>query len=493
MAKRGNFNLSHQKKLTADMGYLIPISWYEALPGDVIKHSTTALIRMSPLVTPVMHRVFVRIHHFFVPNRLIWDDWEDFITGGPDGNNESVHPYKLLEIIPDNGSLYDYLGIPPGIYPTPLCVSALPFRAYTHIYNEYYRDQDLISEKTVNKTSGSDYTTNRTLLKASWPKDYFTTCRPWEQKGDEIVIPVGGTAPVTGLGTIGSYPHTNISVFETGKSSATVYPKSAIAKTQDIYLKESVTKPGHPDLQAQLSQATGIPINDLRLALALQRDMEAKAQYGSRYSEVLAHEFGIRTQDSRLQKPEYLGGGKTVIQFSEVLSTDGENTGDMYGHGISAMKTNSFRRFIPEHGIVMSLMSVIPEPLYTQGMHRSFSRETKEDYFDKTLQFIGEQEIPNKEIQVNHSDREGIFGYQKRYDEYRYLPNTIAGDMRTTLNTWHYGREFTSDIALNQSFIDCTPTKRTQADLNAPSMIITAHHNIYAKRHIASNPMPRTF
>lgn len=471
------------------MGFLIPITFYEALPGDILRHSTTALIRMTPLVTPVMHRVFVRIHHFFVPNRLIWTDWEDFITGGPDGNNESVPP-NFSSTSFSNGSLNDYLGIPPGSYGTPVKVSSLPHRAYTLIYNEFYRDQDLSSEIAFPKTSGTDsFYLSYQLRKASWPKDYFTTCRPWEQKGDEVVIPVGGTAPVRGIGsTIGGFS-TSATVRETnGATSKSYNPASS-----NIYLQQDPNNAGYPNVRAYLSEATGIPINNLRLALALQRDMESKAQFGSRYSEVLAHEFGIRNLDARLQRPEYLGGGKSVIQFSEVLSTDGANTGDMYGHGISAMRTNSFRRFIPEHGIVMSIMSVLPEPLYTVGLNRSFLRETKEDYFDKTLQFIGEQEVYNKEIQVNHSDREGIFGYQKRYDEYRYIPSSIAADMRSTLNTWHYGREFTGDVALNSTFTDCTPTKRTQADTTAKSMIITAHHNLIAKRQIAKNPMPRTF
>lgn len=492
--KRSNFNLSHQKKLTADMGFIIPLTWYEALPGDILRQSTTALIRMTPLVTPVMHRVFVRIHHFFVPNRLIWNDWEDFITGGPDGNNTSTHPYIKANSNTE-GTLADYMGIPTAAsFPGGLNVSALPFRAYNLIYNEFYRDQDLCTELTINKNSGNDTTTSVILRKASWPKDYFTTCRPWEQKGDEVVIPVGGSAPITGIGSMGlTYSLSNQPVKETGKSVSSTYANALSTQTTPLIYEQDPNNSGYPNIRANLSAATGIPINDLRLALALQRDLESKSQFGSRYSEVLAHEFGIHNQDARLQRPEYLGGGKSVIQFSEVLSTDGSNTGDMYGHGISAMRTNSFRRFIPEHGIVLTLMSVLPEPLYTVGLNRSFIRETKEDYFDKTLQFIGEQEVYNKEIQINHTDRDGIFGYQKRYDEYRYIPSSIAADMRSTLKTWHYGREFTGDVALNSTFTDCTPTKRTQADLTARSMIITAHHNLIAKRQIAKNPMPRTF
>lgn len=484
--KRSNFNLSNQKKFTGDMGYLIPIGWYEALPGDIIRHSTTALIRMAPLVTPVMHRVFIRIHHFFVPNRLIWDDWEDFITGGDDGNDATIHPYISIGTVGEN-QLADYLGLPTITFSPVKNVSALPFRAYAKIYNEFYRDQDIQSEVNCPITSGSDSSVNGSLLKVSWPKDYFTTCRPWEQKGDEVVIPVGGSAPVTGIGTQNQIYGTQ-TFYETDASTG-----RTISANANQYVEEDPSNPGFPNVRANLSAATGIPINDLRLALALQRDMEIKAQYGSRYAEVLAHDFGVNNQDARLQRPEYLGGGKSIVQFSEVLSTDGSNTGEMYGHGISALKSNAFRRFIPEHGIVMSLMSVVPEPLYTIGINRAFLRETKEDYFDKTLQFIGEQEVTYNEIQASHSTRDEIFGYQKRYDEYRYQPNTIAGSMRSTLNTWHYGREYTGDIALNQSWLDCTPTKRTQADLDADSLIVTANHRVVAKRQIARNPMPRTF
>lgn len=491
--KRSNFNLSHQKKFTGNMGYIIPITWYETNPGDIIKHSTTALLRMAPLVTPVMHRVFVRIHHFFVPNRLIWDDWKDFYTGGDDGNDDTVHPYLSLPSVGE-GNISDYLGVTPGSYSPNLEVSALPYRAYNLIYNEFYRDQDLIPEVAISKGNGSDSTTVTSLRKASWPKDYFTTCRPWEQKGDEVVIPVGGEAPVTGIGAVNqTYNVSSASYYTTDGTDTFANSFRVDGGTNYLNIEEDPNNTGRPNIRANLSAATGIPINDLRLALALQRDMEEKAQYGSRYAEVIAHEFGVRNQDARLQRPEYLGGGKSVIQFSEVLSTDGANTGDLFGHGLAAMKTNTFRRFIPEHGIVMTLMSVLPEPLYTEGIHRSFLRTTKEDYFEKNLQFIGEQEVSYREVQAGHSTPNEIFGYQKRYDEYRYLPSTVAGKMRSTYNTWHYGREFTGDVALNQSFIDCTPTKRTQADTDADSIIVTAHHNIIAKRKMARNPMPRTF
>lgn len=488
---KSNFSLSHQKKLTCDMGYLIPLTWYEALPGDIIKHGTTALVRMSPLVTPVMHRVHVRIHHWFVPNRLIWEDWKDFYTGGPDGKDESVHPTKAYHT-PSEGDLSDYLGVPPNNTYSDLKVSALPMRAYVKIFNEFYRDQDLVEEVPLSIASGVDVTTPSTVQKASWPKDYFTTCRPWEQKGDEITIPVAGSAPVTGLGSGTTALGTpNVTVYETDGESPTQYALGA--NYADMLYSKDPNNAGYPNIRADLSLATGIPINDLRLALALQRDQEKKAQYGSQYAEVIAHEYGIKNQDARLQRPEYLGGGKSVVSFSEVLSTDGVNTGDLYGHGLSAMKTNSFRRFIPEHGIIMSLMSVIPEPLYPESLHRGFLRTTKEDYFEKSLEFIGEQEVTNREVQANHSSPNGIFGYQKRYDEYRYMPNTVAGKMHSSLNTWHYGREFSGDVALNQSFTDCTPTKRTQADVTADSLIVTAHHNVVAKRSMSKNPMPRTF
>lgn len=482
MRKRNNFSLSHNKKMTADMGIIYPVTHYECIPGDTIRQSTTALIRMNPLVTPVMHRVFVRLHHFFIPYRLLWEDWEDFKTGGEDGLNASVHPTVTSAALSES-CLCDFLGVPPDTYSTPIVISALPLRAYALIYNQYFRDQNLCPELPVSLASGNDTTTNVDLALASWGKDYFTTCRTDQQLGDATVVPVAGEAPIFYDGTANS---TSVSAqngsgidYKLESSGAHVASSSA-AQTDPDY-----------DLKANLAAASGLPLNDLRLASFLQREKEQRQQYGARYDEYLNYEFGLKKLDARLQHPEYLGGGKSTIQFSEVLSTDDSNTGDLHGHGIAAMKSNAFTKFIPEDGMIMTLMSVLPENLYTETLHRSWLRTTKEDYYDPNAQFLGEQEVTNREAQINHSTPDGVFGYQKIYDELRFHPSTIAGGMHSTYLNWHYGRTHTGDIALNQGYIECVPTKRTQADTQADSMIITAHHNIVAKRHMQKNPMPK--
>lgn len=496
--KRSKISLSHYKLLTCDMGQLIPLAWYEALPGDTIQHATSALIRVSPLLSPVMHPVRVRIHHWFVPNRLIWDSFEDFITGGPDGNDASAVPYFALSSVAE-GSLWDYLGVPPGTYASPLNVSAFPVRAYNLIYNEHYRDQDLVALRDVVTTDGADATTDDSIAHCAWEKDYFTTARPWEQKGSEVTIPLGDQAPIRGLGKPNqTFPATNGTIYETGGTSRTYARYSDTTASQsghELAVEEDPDHAGYPGVYADLSQATGISVNDLRLALAIQRYQEARAQYGSRYVEYLRY-LGVRSSDARLQNPEYLGGGKQVIQFSEVLATaEGTDTvvGDLKGHGIAAMRTGRYRRFFEEHGIVMSLMSVVPKSIYTSALPKKWSRTIKEEYFQKELQFLGDQAIPNREIQANHTTPNGTFGFITRYDDYRYHPSEVAGEFRSTLNYWHYAREFSGDVALNQSFIEAVPTKRVNASNTTNVLYIMANHNIVARRPMAKSPRAKTF
>lgn len=488
--KRNKFNLSNTQLLTCKMGQLIPIGLTEVLPGDSFQHATSAFIRAAPLATPPMHPVRIAIRHFFVPNRLIWDDWEDFITGGPDGMDDSVFP--TMEPVSNEGDLSDYLGIcPREVADPPAVVSALPFRAYALIFNEWYRDQDLVNPVSLSTASGPDTATNQVLLNAAWEKDYFTTCRPWEQKGPTVTLPLGSSAPVVidqiRNVTLGQTRSLETVEGENGGGGAQgiaagTYPRDGWDQNQVAQLLGTT----------DLSTATAATVNQLRLAMALQRYEEARARYGSRYTEYLRY-LGVRSSDARLQRPEYLGGGVTALQFSEVLSTTagtpGPNetggVGALAGHGIGLNKTNRYRRFFEEHGFVVSLMHVLPQTMYPQGLFRHWNRRTKEDFWQKELEHIGQQTVLNKEVYLGHSQPDGVFGYQDRYDEYRRTESQVHGEFRSILSDWHFARNFNSDIALNSSFVTSDPSVNPfQAQAN-DTLYCAIRHQLIARRMLA--------
>ncbi len=489
--KRSKFSLSNTKLFSCDMGELVPCGLTEVLPGDTVQQATSALVRVSPLLAPVMHPVHARIHHWFVPHRIVWDDWESFITGGADGFDTSVFPTITQTVAV--GSLGDYLGLPTGV--VGLESSVLPYRGYAMIFNEWYRDQDLVTELVISTTSGPDTTTSAVLQNVAWEKDYFTSSRPWTQKGPEISIPLAGTAPVTGIGKQNqAYAASNTTVFETGQTGSTAFVSSEDTNSTGLArwnIEEDPNNTGFPGIFADMSGVTASTVDDLRLAFALQRYEEARARYGSRYTEYLRH-LGIKSSDARLQRPEYLGGGKQTIQFSEVLATAEEPVGnnvvvgEMKGHGIGALRTNRYRRFFEEHGYVFSFLSVKPKTIYTQGMSRTWNRRTKEDFFQKELQAIGQQEILNKELYAASATPEGIFGYQDRYDEYRRSESTVSGEFRTTvLDFWHMARTFSSDPVLNSSFVTSVPTDRIYAASTNDVLWIMVNHSIQARRMVA--------
>ena len=334
--KFANHDLSHDIKFTGNMGELIPVACFEALPGDVINHEAAALIRTQPLVTPVMHKAEVKLHTFFVPYRILHDKFEDFITGGRDGLDATVLPTITLPSVAV-GSLADYFGIPATA--SPVTVSAFPFRAYTHIYNNFYRDQDLIAPLTENLSSGPDSTTSTALKNACWDKDYFTKARTAAQKGSSVTVPLAGLAPVTGIGFSGTTSTSSSSTVRETNGTAPVYGFDvSTSNAGQIRVKSNNSGSGTniPQIFADLSAVSGININDLRLVVALQRFKENMMRFGSRYNERLEAIFGVPNLDGRLQLPEYLGGGTQTLQFSEVLQTaEGTNpTGTLRGHGI---------------------------------------------------------------------------------------------------------------------------------------------------------------
>lgn len=480
--KRSKFSLSHTKLSSCDLGELIPIGMFEVLPGDSIQQATNALVRASPLLAPVMHPVDVRIHHWYVPYRLLWEDFEDFITGGSDGLNASVYPTIEFGTIAA-GSLADYLGVPLGTYPS-LPVSALPFRAYQMIWNEYYRDQDLQTPAAWITASGNDLSTTVALQNIGWEKDYFTSARPWETKGPTITVPLGTTAPVVtnNVPVIvrGVTHNVDLNLTTTTGTGAVTTP-GIVGATQQLKFGTNT------GLQTDLSGASAVTINILREALALQRFQEARSRFGSRYVEYLRY-LGVRSSDARLQRPEYLGGGRQTISFSEVLQTaEGTNpVGEMRGHGIAGVRSNRYRRYIEEHGVVISLLSIRPKTIYMQGLSRMWNRRTKEDFWQKELEAIGQQEVLNKEIYAPHATPNGTFGFQDRYDEYRRSESGVSGEFRTSaLNHWHMAREFSSAPALNATFVKSIPTERTFAVPSEDVIYIYARHSIQARRLVA--------
>lgn len=487
--KRNKHSLSHYKLLSCDQGQLIPIGLQEVLPGDTFQHSTSALIRVAPLATPVMHPVRARIHHFFVPHRLVWNDWENFITGGPDGLNASTFP--TIDVSGASvGSLADYLGVPPSLAAGKGVVSALPFRAYASIYNEFYRDQDLNTALTIDLTDGVDTTTNTALQKVCWERDRFTLSRLTPQKGAAVTLPLGTSAPVAhdqvNGSPIGVYSTVNSDNRRMGADATSVYAST-------------VSESAANSLYADLSTATAATITELRTAFALQQYAENRSLYGSRYTDYLAF-LGVKSSDARLQRPEYLGGGVQTIQFSEVVSTapgtfDATEypSGTLSGHGIGAMKSNSYKRFFEEHGYVISLLSVIPKTMYAQGIARTWNRRTKEDFFQSELQFVGQDEVLNKEVYAPHATPDGTFGYIDRYDEYRRAESGIAGEFRSTLDSWHMARIFASDPALNATFVTANPTDRVYAETTTNELQVMVNHKISARRIVSKVGTPRSF
>lgn len=497
--KRNKHSLSHNRLLSMDMGALVPIGWLEVLPGDTIQHATSALVRASPMLSPVMHPMDVRIHHWFVPYRLLWSSFEDFITGGPSGTSLPSFPTITMASAPGLGSLADYFGIPHSV--TNQTFSALPFRAYARIWNESYRDEDLETLVTQSSADGNDTTTNTTLKNISWEKDYFTSSRPWEQKGPAVSLPLGTAAPIRGL----SAPTPNTGGFTgtfdigTGASAAGAPGSVSVSGAAVFAQSKSAigTAPGtafnstNANVYADLTAATAATVNQLRQAMAIQRFEEARARYGSRYVEYLRY-LGVRSSDARLQRAEYLGGGRNRVQFSEVLqvgptaSPDQANVvGAMKGHGISAMRSNRYRRFIEEHGLIMSVMSIRPKTIYMNGLERKWNRRLKEEFWQRELEHIGQQAVKNKEIYSAAASPDGTFGYQDRYDEYRRVESGVSGEFRTTLNYWHLARDFGSEPALNASFVSCVPTMRTFASTSTDPFYVMAAHSIQARRMVS--------
>lgn len=476
------FRLSKYRLLTGDMGLFYPTGLWEGLPGDVFQHSSTCMVRLSPMAAPVMHPIVVKQLCFFIPHRLSWPDgyattWEDFITGGPSGNESN--PLPTLDLTGTKNDLLDYLGLPQvaGGHP----VSSLPIRAFNLVWNEWMRDQDLEAARSLEALD---------IPHVAWEKDYHTVARPWPQKGDDVTVPLGTAAPVVGLGTINQNVSDNATVYETGQSSTKTYSKYA-TNTSDLRVQMTEDAGNaYPSIFADLSNAAAAKVNEIRRAFALQRFQENRARWGSRYTEYVRRAFKTRPLDMRLQRPEYLGGSAQAINISEVLQTapDGASprfgVSDLYGHGIAAGRSQRYRVKLREHGYVMSFIFVRPKQVFTQGIERHWLRRDREDFYQHELAHIGQQQIMQPELYADGTNKETVFGYSDRYQEYRFARSLAVGEFRDELDYWHLGRKFASAPTLNADFIRCNPSKRIFNEQTRHSLWMAVNHSVIARRRV---------
>lgn len=453
--KRAKHNLSHYRILAGDMGFLYPYSMSEVLPGDTFRMQSSALVRIQPLMTPLMHPVQVTMAHFFVPARLLWSDWEDYITGKRDLNL----PYIATAVA--KNSIQDYMGSPVGQVNT----NALPVRAYNMIWNEFFRDQQLSIERSEDLTS---------IARVAWTKDYFTTARPYAQSGGEL----GESASITFAQDV------PITAENTLKGSGYNAPAQTPAPggTAGKFVFQNVKI-------AAGTVAGELDINEWRKAMALQRFREARNKFGSRYKDLLAY-LGVRSPDSRLDRPEYLGGNRQTIAFSEVLNTsensvDGIPLGAYAGHGIASVRTRPARAMFLEHGYTISLIFIRPKLMYINASDRTWLRRKRDDFWQKEDEVLGEQPVSMNEIFAGAGVNQ-IFGYSPRHDDYRTQRSYAVGPMREdAYNTWHMARKFQSAPALNEEFVTCQPTKRVFRSSTDPEFYAMAQNRISARRLVS--------
>nr|WAE43801.1 MAG: major capsid protein [Microviridae sp.] len=482
---RSSFDRQFTHKTTFDAAYLVPVYVDEVLPGDTFSLNMTAFARLATPIYPIMDNMYLDSFFFFVPNRLVWSHWVNFM--GQQANPADSISYTIPQMVSpaggySAGSLKDYFGLPTvgqvGGANT-FSHSSLPLRAYNLIYNEWFRDENLQNSVTVDIGDGPDNSANYGLLSRGKRHDYFTSCLPWAQKGGVAVsLPLGTSAPIKSDGT-------NIQMRGGTDAMTTLNRASALAAaavqtvgtgTAAAVMNWGAAGASTTGLYADLSTATAATVSQLRQSFQIQKLLERDARGGTRYTELIRAHFGVLSPDARLQRPEYLGGSSSPVTVSPIAQTSGTGvTGSTTPLGnLSAMgtivNTNSrFHQSFTEHGHIIGIVSVRADLTYQQGLRKMWSRSTRYDFYFPEFAMLGEQAVLNKEIYCDGSANDSIaFGYQERWAEYRYLPSLVTGLFKSTtagtIDGWHLAQKFTSLPTLNTTFItEAPPVSRVVA------------------------------